>query len=315
VASSEPNFFVLGAARSGTTALAEMLRQHPDAFVTRPKEPHFLAFANRAVAFTGPGDDVTINRVAVTDIEAYRALYDGAAGKAARGDASVSSLYYADDAVATLTQHFPDARLVVILRDPVARAFSAYSYLRVRGYEPCEAFADALALEEERRKRGWHHLYHYAGMGRYARQLRVFTDAFPGDRIKVLFYEAMEADPAGTARDLFAFLGINPTAEVSHERVNVSGSPRSPFAQRAIQWGARRQVLKSALKKVAPFGVRERIRRANLTQSAAPPSEAALLRDRFALDNDALRGLLEQHFPALAASAPTWIPRVVERVS
>ena len=119
---TSPNFFIIGAARSGTTALAEILRHHPDAFVTQPKEPSFLAFSGRQVAFTGPGDDISINRVAITDRDQYLSLYQSAGTKACRGDASVSSLYYSDHSVATLQQYFPEAKLVVILRDPAARA-------------------------------------------------------------------------------------------------------------------------------------------------------------------------------------------------
>ena len=122
---TSPNFFIIGAARSGTTALAEILRHHPDAFVTEPKEPSFLAFAGQEMAFTGPGDDTSINRVAITDRDKYLSLYKSASAKACRGDASVSSLYYSDHSVATLQRYFPEAKLVVILRDPAARAFSA----------------------------------------------------------------------------------------------------------------------------------------------------------------------------------------------
>src|SRR6476646_940700 len=97
-----PTFFVIGAARSGTTALAEMLRLHPSVFVTRPKEPHFLAFAGRSVAFCGPGDDLVVNQADVTHVDDYYDLYRDAAGYAARGDASVSTLYYSQASIDTL---------------------------------------------------------------------------------------------------------------------------------------------------------------------------------------------------------------------
>ncbi|MCI0634573.1 MAG: hypothetical protein L0206_11755, partial [Actinobacteria bacterium] len=72
---SRPNFFVIGAARSGTTSLTEALREHPDVFMTSPKEPHFLAFNGQRVSFIGPGDDVTFNRVACTDLDRYLGLF------------------------------------------------------------------------------------------------------------------------------------------------------------------------------------------------------------------------------------------------
>jgi hypothetical protein len=199
---------VIGAARSGTTALAEMLRQHPDVFITQPKEPHFLAFAGQRPAFEGPGDESAVNRVAVTDITAYRSLYGQAGGRQARGDASVSSLYYADASIQNLERYFPDARLVVILREPVSRAFSAYSYQRVRGFEPCTEFAAAIEQELDGRRRTWHHLWQYVDMGRYAGQLRPFLERWGADRVKVLFHDELRRDARGVSRGVFEFVGV-----------------------------------------------------------------------------------------------------------
>ena len=69
-----PQFLVIGAARSGTTALYQYLAEHPRLFLTEPKEPHYFALAGSAPAFTGPGDRPTINRLAVTDPAAYPEL-------------------------------------------------------------------------------------------------------------------------------------------------------------------------------------------------------------------------------------------------
>src|ERR671921_96192 len=70
-----PTFLVVGAGRSGTTGLAEGLRTHPRVFVTTPKEPHYFALHGTVPSFRAPGDDATINRVAVTDRDTYLALY------------------------------------------------------------------------------------------------------------------------------------------------------------------------------------------------------------------------------------------------
>jgi hypothetical protein len=304
---AKPNFFVIGAARSGTTALAEMLRPHRDAFVTLPKEPHFLAFANHPPHFTGPGDDDTINRVAVTDPDAYLALYADAGNRSVRGDASVSTLYYADTAVANIERYFPDARLVVILREPAERAFSAYSYLRARGYEACDDFNDALALEPERRELGWHHIWHYVEMGRYAHQLRPFVDAFGAERVQVLFYEDLDRDPVTVGRRLFDFLRLDGEPAAAPSRVNVSGAPRSSLAQRAIWWGTRQPRLRATVKAVTPFSLRERVRRANLTQAAPPRDAVERLSEVFADEILELRSLLDVHYPGLTASAPVWV--------
>ncbi len=302
-----PNFFIIGAARSGTTALAQILRHHPDAFVTQPKEPSFLAFAEQEMAFTGPGDDASINRVAVTDPHKYLSLYQSAGAKKSRGDASVSTLYYADRSVPTLQNYFPEAKLVAILRDPSARAFSAYSYQRARGLEPCDDFRDALGREEERIRRGWHHIWHYVGMGRYSRQLAPFLETFGADRVKVLFYEELDQDPVGVGRSLFGYLGLDATATVELEAVNVSGDPRSKLLQRANGWATRRHWARSTTKAIVPFRLRERVRRANLRHLDVPADVLEELQQVFAQESDELRALLSRHCPEVLSSAPPWL--------
>src|SRR5207249_2922199 len=148
---------------------------------------------------------------------AYRALYRSANGAIARGDASVSTLYYATEALDNLDRYFPDARLAVVFRDPVARAFSAYSYVRVRGFEPAATFMEALAEEKERIRSGWHHLWHYVEMGRYAAQLRPFIERRGPDRLKIFFYENFQMEPERIARELFEFLDIDAGATVDPE--------------------------------------------------------------------------------------------------
>ncbi|MCA9246295.1 MAG: sulfotransferase, partial [Planctomycetales bacterium] len=100
-----PDFLIIGAARSGTTALAKILQQHPDIFLSEPKEPHFFAFADQPPCFTGPGDDVMMNRVAVTDPKAFEALFSGAPTSALRGEGSVSTLYYHDSSIPNIQRY------------------------------------------------------------------------------------------------------------------------------------------------------------------------------------------------------------------
>lgn len=292
-----PTFAIAGAARAGSTAVAEALRAHPDVFVTQPKEPHYLALGGRPAAFTGPGDNTHINRLAVTDREAYLALFAEAGSAKARGDASVSTLYYPEHSIATINELNPQLRTVVILREPVSRAFSSYQYLRVRGFEPVPDFLDAVAQEPQRREQGWHHLWHYTAMSTYADDLEAFLTAF-GDQVGVWFYDDLDTQPAETVRDITAFVGADPAvADGGVQRVNSSGKPRSGLLQSAVQWGGRHATLRSALKAVVPFGVRERIRGANLQRSAPTDAEVAALRPVFAKDLARLEELLGRPLP------------------
>jgi hypothetical protein len=305
----EPNFFIIGAARSGTTALVEMLRQHPDVFITDPKEPNFLALANTELDFKGPGDDVMIERYSVTDPARYSSLYRGTDARAARGDASTSSLYYSRATLDNLNRYFPDARLVVILREPVARAFSAFSYLRMRGFEPHADFLGAVKEEREGLRADWHHLWHYVEMGRYARQLKPFIERLGPDQVKVLFYDDLCRKPLEVARSTFSFLGVDPGVKVTSQRVNVSGEPRSVTFQRAIGRMERGHRIRSATRVVVPYRLSERLKRLNLHHQQIPRDVAEALGPAFRSEMSELADLLVGAYPDIATCMPTWLQR------
>jgi sulfotransferase family protein len=252
-----PQFLVIGAARSGTTALYQHLAEHPGLFLTTPKEPHYFALAGTRPAFTGPGDRQTINRLAVTDPDEYRSLYRAARPDQVRGEASVSTMYYSR-AVTRLRDEVPDARLVCMLRDPADRAFSAYGFMRTRGWEPCAAFEEALADEDRRIDAGWHHIWHYTAMGRYGEQLRHVLDLFPREQVLVLRHEDMVADAAAVLGRVHAFLGVPelpPTADPDPHR---SGEPRIKFLSRVI---STHHPLKRVVSPLVPLRLRRRLRR------------------------------------------------------
>ena len=294
-----PTFAIVGAARAGTTAIAETLRSHPDVFMTQPKEPHYLALGGQPANFTGPGDDSHINQMAVTERDDYLALFADSDGSVARGEASVSTLYYPEHSIATIKELNPQLRLVVILREPVSRAFSSYQYLRVRGFEPIPDFLDAVAEEPARRELGWHHLWHYTQMSTYAADLEQFLTAF-GDQVGVWFYDDFTARPDGTVDEISTFIGVDPARaeSTSVQRVNASGQPRSAAVQAVVQWGGRQAALRSALKRVVPFALRERIRGANLQATTLDETITAQLRPTFAKDLVRLEELLGRPVPA-----------------
>jgi hypothetical protein len=300
---AHPAFVVAGAARSGTTSIVETLRRHPDAALTVPKEPHYLALGDRAPAFTGPGDELTINRQVVWRRSAYLSLFpdDGRI----TGEGSVSTLYYAERSSARLLELNPDAKVVVILREPVARAFSSHQYLRNRGFEPEPDFRRAVELEDTRIREGWHHLWHYTSMSRYADSVAVLLDRLGPDQVRVWWYDDLSATPDRCVAEILQFLGLRPLPAPSlrPDRVNVSGSARLPDLQRALQQSYRHPWLRAGVRAVVPFALRERLRRSTLAANTADEVDRADLGPSFTEDLDRLEELLRRAVP------PTWRTR------
>lgn len=289
-----PTFLVIGAARSGTTAIARGLEQHPDVFLTEPKEPHFFAFAGSPVGFSGPGDDSSINRVAVTEADRYARLYDRAGVAQALGEGSVSSLYYHDRAIPNIRTYAPDAKLIAILRNPIERAWSSYMYMVSKGNETAGSFDEALADEPRRIKENWHHIWHYTRMGFYCDQVAAFREAFGPDQFRVYLYEDLRNAPEQLYRELFGWLGVDASFCPSRSEVNASGQPKSRVLNQAIRSVSRLPLMKAAVKGMIPAAVRERVRNANLVRHRMPDSARERLADHFFDEIGRLEGLLQR---------------------
>lgn len=284
-----PNFLVIGAARSGTTALYEFLNQHPQVFVSTPKEPHYFSFMGQELGFSGPGDEQLINSVAITDHGQYEALFDDAGDRLAIGECSVSYLYYPDTA-GRIRQALPDVKIIAILRNPVERAYSAHLYLRKLGLEEEPDFVRALALEESRIHAGWHHLWHYKAMGYYGLQLERYFRLFDRDKILVVFQQDLRRYPQSSLKKVFGFLNVDtefrPTVSTF---INQGGIARSQLLQRVFN---RSSVIKDIAKYFIPRTVRRRLRNMNLNRPTLPQEASRGLSSAYREDNNILQDLL-----------------------
>ncbi len=286
-----PDFLIIGAARSGTTALASFLEQHPDVYVSLPKELHFLAFPGGAPRFTGPGDDDLVNRVAVRDDETWRESFRHRTERR-RGEGSVTTLCHPSASVPAIGRFCaPGCRLVVMLRDPVDRAFSSWLYLRSRGHD-AGSFEECLAAEEERTVAGWSHMWQFTRLSRYAEQLEPFVQEF-GDRLLVVVQEEFAADPDRQLRQVLQFLDVDPDVAIdAGQRVNEGGIPRSDAVTGALNLVRRSRVARRVVSAVVPRRQRERVRSANLVRQSVRPDTRTQLAEAFAPDLAALQRLI-----------------------
>lgn len=253
---SLPNFFLIGAAKAGTTSFFGFLTQHPEVYGPALKEPNYFALGGAPAAFKGPGDDATVNRLSVHDGAAYEELFRGAGRAAAVGEASTLYLY-APEAPAAIRRQAADARLIVILRNPVERAYSAFLHLRRDQREPLADFAAALAREEARIAAGWQHLWHYRRAGLYSEQLGRYLEHFPRERLLIHLYDDLVSRPGDLLRETFRFLGVDADFEPDvSRRANVAGQPRSKLLHRIL---IGQNPIKSLAKRLVPERPRRRL--------------------------------------------------------
>jgi len=196
------NFFVVGAAKSGTTAFYHGLRRHPDVFLPAVKEPHVYAYlADPSVARHLFADEAAARR-------RYQELYQEVRDEKAVGDASTTNLVV-HGAAEVIASEVPAARIVAVLRHPVDRAYSHWRHFRAAGGEDIADFAEALRQEEPRAAAGVPVTYQYLGWGRYCGQLRPYFESFGRERVLVHLYDDWCSDAEAVLRATFGFLGVD----------------------------------------------------------------------------------------------------------
>ena len=218
-----PNFLIVGAAKAGTTSLYRYLQQHPQVFMSDPKEPRFFAYLDRADAYRRAGR--AASHWMMTP-EQYGRLFEATDGAQAVGEASTLYLY-SKVAARNIHRRIPEARLIAVLRNPVDRAYSQFLHGVRDAWEPLRDFRQAVAEEEGRIADGWSARWHYVRRGFYADQLRRYLAVFGRERLAVYLYEDLCSDPLGMVRSIFEHLEVDPAFRPSvAARHNASWVPR-----------------------------------------------------------------------------------------
>jgi hypothetical protein len=232
-----PDFLVIGAPKAGTTALHAALARHPGLYMSAIKEPKFFLTDGPPPARGGPGDALTY-REHVWRRADYEALFDPAPAGTLRGESTPLYLYDRA-AVRRIREALPDARLIVIVRDPVERAHSNWTHLWSAGLEPVGDFVRACAEEEGRIAAGWAPFWYYAGLGRYGEQLEYLYSLFPHEQVLVLRYRLLVDEPTGTLNRICGFLGVQEGIVPEIPRQNVTAHPEPTLAHRAVSLAQR----------------------------------------------------------------------------
>jgi len=188
-----PNFFIGGATASGTSFLTALLLQHPDIYLPPlDKEPHFFSLNERYAK--------GINWY-------YQNWFSAAASQKAIGERSTTYFHF-PIAAELLHKHFPQAKYIFVLRDPVERSFAQYRYMVLRGNEDLD-FETALDKESQRNQKETRH-FEYKGRSLYGQQLDHFLHFFSNEQILILSSKKLRDQTTQQLRRITDFLDIDP---------------------------------------------------------------------------------------------------------
>ena len=249
-----PDFFIVGHHKSGTTALYEMLRRHPQIYMPELKEPKF--FATDLPARLEPPS----TRALPGTLEEYLALFGDAAPGQRKGEASPSYLR-SHAAAGAIAQAAPRARIIAILREPASFLRSLHLQM-VQSHVESEQDLRA-AIANERVERQGRQTRRYSEHVRYAEQLRRYHAAFAPEQVLVLIYDDFRRDNEGTIRTVLRFLDVDEHAPIALRESNPTVRVRSPQADRVIHAvtvgaGPVSRGVKATVKALAPAPLRRR---------------------------------------------------------
>lgn len=272
-----PNLFLVGSMKCGTTSLHNMLAAHPSIFMCQnPKEPAWFAGGN-----SGKGVDWYLERFAEARDERFIGESSTDYTKAPR----------LSGVAARIKVFAPDARILYIMRDPLARAVSHY-WWEVEFSAEGRSFADAMKSSRE-----------IADVGNYAMQIGPYIDAFGRERVHCLTMEALTADPAREMRAIFDFLEIEAVEmavdELAHDNRGKATVPRvsGPFSKLkgTPLWAAAKAVMPAALRNQAKLALAKPVDR--VIPQADMAAAVAMVRPRLLKETQALSKLLGRDFP------------------
>lgn len=258
--------------RSGTTALNSYLREHPDIAVSSTKEVHFFdSFYDRGVDW-------------------YREQFPHSQSAQAVGEATPNYMF-SITALDRIKETLPDVKLIVMLRNPIDRAYSHYWHDRARGKTKGD-FAENVTRELE----GNDQSLNYLARGRYRTQIEHILERFPATDLHVEVFEDMVVRPDDVYSSVCRFIGVDDSI-----RPGGLGTPVNNFIE------FRSLGLRRASQKL-PGRLRDMIGRLNIKGNESYPPMPTRLRNRlaeeFGVANQGLEGLIGRSLPWDAASNP-----------
>lgn len=275
---------IAGAQKSGTSSLQRYLGQHPQIGTHSERELTYFVVDRE---FRSP----------------YREVFDHYFPASARECdvllAKSAGIMFVPEALERLRRHNPRCRIIVSLRNPVDRAYSAYWYMRRKGRETASSFEEA--VQEHGRAddgTGWRESQlAYLARGEYADQLERVTEAFGRERWKAVLLDDLQRDAVGVCRELFRHLGVDPAFEPrAVRRHNPSKSPRSEFVSRlVVADNALRRALGRLLPRSWKRAIRSVVEQVNETPFEPPsmkPETRARLVEHFRPHNERLERIL-----------------------
>lgn len=282
----KPNFFIVGAPKAGSTSLFYYLDAHPDVFVPAIKEPNYFSYQatiNQQLYYHEKG---------IGDWNKYLLLFESANSKKAIGEASVSYLFY-PEAAQNIKKEIPNAKIIIMLRDPVERAYSHYYMDYKLGYVNCSM--EDVILNKEKSKLNKLYYQQFIELGFYYEQVKRYFDLFGKENVMIILFEDFKTNTDYEVRRLYRFLAIEENINVNTTvRYNSFATPRNKIIRKIYK----NKSLRILFRKIFPQKLTSVIKKIILTKTKnnlPDPSTVKYLKALYKNDMLELEKILNQN--------------------
>jgi hypothetical protein len=226
-----PNTFIIGAPKCGTSALAAYLKQHPNFFLSSPKEPFYWSEDYPRLR----------ERNDMHSLDDYLALFQGATDEhTCVGEGSTNYLA-STCAIENILEFNPNANFIVMLRNPIEVVHAFHSEILFSFIENEPDFERAWALQEARRYGKSipedceaPQFLQYAEVADYGRQLQRFYDLVPAEQRKVIIFDDFAKETKAVFEETLKFLGLPECHEIEFEKVNAAHAHRYEWLAKLV---------------------------------------------------------------------------------
>ncbi len=222
------DFVIVGTFKSATSTLAYHFQGHPEVSIPTPKDPYYF-LKNYCAKLVSPSDYLKRHHDScIYDDDEFERLFENKTGTSLKfGEATPLYLYRFNEAIENIKRNNPKMKIVIVLRNPVERAFSNYMHNKKDKYENRE-FSDVINSYNENEKEGLHPFFHYVKAGFYHAQVQAYKEAF--NDVCIISFEELTKEPEVVINKVAKFLGVSKFYHVeSQTQLNKTGIVRNQF--------------------------------------------------------------------------------------
>lgn len=226
-----PNFLIVGAAKAATTTIHEYLKQHPNVFMTKRKEPCFFTFRNTTPKTYSTGRQVNF----YSKLNDYQKLFDGSREFKIKGESSTPYLYFYEKTIKNIKEVIDKhggLKILIVLRNPIDRAYSQYS-MKVRDGVEEMSFENAIKIEKKRMQENAHFDFFYLDRGLYFKQVKGYLENFKN--VKIILFEDFKNNENLVLNDISDFLEVEQFKYSKLNKLNISGTSKIRFITKIIK--------------------------------------------------------------------------------